>query len=113
MQRDNLKYSEIKVNIIDALNKGDLPDGDKDVFDKLSIYLENNKKASKSWKELDTFWPPRLIDAYRNDELMVFFGAGLSMPSGLKSWGGITGWFPYTCKNKIIRRIKERSFNAR
>ncbi len=38
------------------------------------------------WETFLSFWPPRLLRAYAADELLCFFGAGLSMATGLPSW---------------------------
>ncbi len=41
------------------------------------------------------FWPPRLVQAMKSRRLIGFFGAGLSLPSGLPSWSTlITREFP-------------------
>jgi hypothetical protein len=39
-----------------------------------------------NWDSFLTFWPPRMIEAFNKDHLTCFFGAGLSIPSGLPSW---------------------------
>jgi hypothetical protein len=49
--------------------------------------LLNKLNASKpSWKDFTAFWPPRIVDASRRNQVVIFFGAGLSLSSGLPSW---------------------------
>lgn len=55
----------------------------KYVKDELSPRL---KKTNATWEEFATFWPPRCIDAAKNNNAMIFFGAGLSMPCGIPTW---------------------------
>lgn len=41
------------------------------------------------WNDFKSFWPPRLLTAYKSDNLIGFFGAGISIPSGLPSWNSL------------------------
>ncbi|HEX3126265.1 MAG TPA: SIR2 family protein [Thermoanaerobaculia bacterium] len=43
-------------------------------------------KGDIGWDSFLTFWPPRMLQALQDNKLACFFGAGLSMPSGLPSW---------------------------
>lgn len=38
------------------------------------------------WQQFSAFWPPRLVEAYISGRLVPFFGAGLSISSGIPSW---------------------------
>jgi|ERR1051325_166639 hypothetical protein len=44
------------------------------------------RPSDVGWDTFLSFWPPRLLRAYESDEMTCFFGAGLSMASGLPSW---------------------------
>ena len=64
---------------------------DEDILASANQYLENLliprlDKEVVDWQCFSTFWPPRLVNAFENDRLICFFGAGLSIPSGLPSW---------------------------
>jgi len=64
---------------------------DKNILFSANQYLENQliprlDKEIIDWQCFSIFWPPRLVNAFENDRLVCFFGAGLSIPSGLPSW---------------------------
>ena len=64
---------------------------DPAVAEKIEAYLKEVcfEAADKPKIELDdlgTFWPPRLVDAARENRSAVFFGAGLSIPCGIPGW---------------------------
>jgi hypothetical protein len=46
-----------------------------------------------SWDNYTCFWPPRVIKAVQQHCLVAFFGAGLSIPSGLMSWSELLGTY--------------------
>lgn len=48
--------------------------------------LKENIRDDVNWESFKTFWPPRIIQAYKDGNLICFFGAGISQPSGLPSW---------------------------
>ncbi|HZV69833.1 MAG TPA: SIR2 family protein [Saprospiraceae bacterium] len=68
--------------------------GDPQVFnsiikfseDKLNSLTNKIKGTLVSWEDFGSFWPPRLLTAYKHQKLVSFFGAGVSIPSGLPSW---------------------------
>lgn len=106
MVRDNLKYSKIQTEVLEKVKIEQIADKDTETVKQFSEYLKKNKKSNKHWNELDTFWPPRLINSYRNDNLVVFFGAGMSMQSGLKSWDDLLKSFPLPSKIKSLDELK-------
>jgi hypothetical protein len=55
----------------------------------LSPSEQSVSQSSFQWRDYSCFWPPRLLNAYRDDKLIAFFGAGLSIPSGLLSWSDL------------------------
>lgn len=65
---------------------------DAAVLDSTIRYLEDRlipaTRTPKDigWETFLSFWPPRLLRAYDSDALICFFGAGLSMATGLPSW---------------------------
>lgn len=65
----------------------DIKDFGKDRIKELSTNLSTGKQAS--WNDFKSFWPPRLLTAYKSDKLIGFFGAGISIPSGLPSWNSL------------------------
>lgn len=83
LHRDNLEIEFAKI-----ISRGEIGDGD--VLESLKTYVVNrisNIVESKvSWTDFKTFWPPRLLSAFRDDRFLCFLGAGLSIPSGLPSW---------------------------
>lgn len=56
----------------------------KEKIHHLSQNIANGKQVS--WNDFKSFWPPRLLTAYSAEKLICFFGAGISIPSGLPSW---------------------------
>ncbi len=50
---------------------------------KLIAKLQSDKANIHDFK---TFWPPRLIQGLRDDNAMIFFGAGVSAPCKLPTW---------------------------
>lgn len=53
------------------------------------LTAQEEKLVKASWNDFTSFWPPRLLTAYKNDKLICFFGAGLSIPSGLPTWNSL------------------------
>ena len=63
---------------------------DGDLNPLMKNYIENLKDNEyQKLSDYKTFWPPRLIEALKNDKLSCFFGAGLSLPCGLPSWDSL------------------------
>lgn len=66
---------------------------DVDVLSSLKAYVNSRIRTidpkNPKWTDFKSFWPPRLLTAFRNDSFLCFFGAGLSMPSGLPSWNSL------------------------
>jgi hypothetical protein len=61
------------------------------VVDKCIEYIEKTllpklTKPNATWQDFRVFWPPRCVDALRNNNVVTFFGAGLSIDSGMPSW---------------------------
>ncbi|MBD3351304.1 MAG: hypothetical protein GF364_07435, partial [Candidatus Lokiarchaeota archaeon] len=58
-----------------------------DISEKENIdqYINQIEKEN-SEQDIETFWPPRLLEAYKANKMLCFFGAGLSIPSGLPTW---------------------------
>jgi hypothetical protein len=44
------------------------------------------QKDDASWQDFTTFWPPRCINALRQHQGTIFFGAGLSLACGIPPW---------------------------
>jgi SIR2-like domain len=80
-------------HVLATLNSVKISESDPEIKSSAVKYLkrlwENSKQGQGQveWQSFLTFWPPRLLDACRKDRLICFFGAGLSIPSGLPSWG--------------------------
>lgn len=61
-------------------------------FDVLEVVLKELKdlrtrlQSAPDWQAFTAFWPPRLVEAYKARQLIVFFGAGVSAASGIPSW---------------------------
>lgn len=54
---------------------------------RLSADLDTALSAPHAtWRAIRTFWPPRFVDAVRQNGAMAFFGAGLSAPCGVPTW---------------------------
>jgi hypothetical protein len=78
-------------HVLVTLNSARISESDPEIKNSAEKYLNRlwakSKQGQVEWQSFLTFWPPRLLDAYRKDRLICFFGAGLSIPSGLPSWG--------------------------
>ena len=84
-------------------NFGDLLKASRDTFianssvvNRCIEYIEKEllpklARANASWQDFTVFWPPRCVEALRRGEAVVFFGAGLSVDSGIPSWGDLLG----------------------
>jgi hypothetical protein len=77
-----------------ALNTTDArrPDHDSEVMGHARSYLDRLATDLRQQPTSETFfnfWPPRVIESLRLNRLACFFGAGLSLPSGLPSWAGL------------------------
>ncbi len=64
---------------------------DDKIAQEINIFLKDNCCMRLNESEIDfskykSFWPPRLINAFREKKGVVFFGAGMSIPCGLPSW---------------------------
>lgn len=68
---------------------------DKDVGMAVVARTEELLKLIRSggidWQSFRSFWPPRLVAAYREGHLVPFFGAGVSFGAGLPSWDELLG----------------------
>ena len=89
MIRDRLFLDFFKDEVSKAIDEDCV--NDLDTLSALNEYLDKVlipklKEDFIGWQSISTFWPPRLIDGYQNDKLVCFFGAGLSIPSGIPSW---------------------------
>jgi len=62
------------------------PDLVKEVEDYIDQLLQKLQSPAASWQDFSAFWPPRCVAALKRHEVIVFFGAGLSMSSGMPSW---------------------------
>ena len=65
---------------------------DKEVIAHARSYLQKLSEAIPQKPTSETFfnfWPPRVVESLRLDRLVCFFGAGLSLPSGLPTWAGL------------------------
>ena len=51
--------------------------------------LENRLSVRPTWESFSTFWPPRLIKAFAEENMICFFGAGISQACGLPSWDSL------------------------
>jgi hypothetical protein len=65
--------------------------GDNDVLKEIDEYVEKQllaclNKDIPSWRDFKAFWPPRYINALKENKAIVFFGAGLSLSCGVPSW---------------------------
>lgn len=50
--------------------------------------LEKRLKRDPTWQSLATFWPPRCVAALAK-RAVVFFGSGVSLPSGIPTWSAL------------------------
>jgi hypothetical protein len=58
----------------------------KDVEDYIGLVVTKLARADVSWHDFSAFWPPRCVTAFQKRNAFVFFGAGLSLSSGIPSW---------------------------
>lgn len=88
MLREKFKINVLRPEI-EAITKKNIIK-DNEIVLELCKYLDKmSPKLGQNlldWHCFSTFWPPRLVEAYQNDRLICFFGAGLSIPSGIPSW---------------------------
>jgi len=61
----------------------------REQIEKYILQLQQGILRELSWASFSSFWPPRLIKAYKEDNLGCFFGAGISIPCGLPSWNDL------------------------
>jgi hypothetical protein len=63
---------------------------DGEILRSVAKYLQNlripDTVDQESWLLLQMRWPPRVVEAQRRHRLVPFFGAGVSVGSGLPSW---------------------------
>jgi len=66
----------------------------EEVSEEVLIYIKNEllprlQENDATWEEFATFWPPRCVTAAKENNAVVFFGSGLSMPCGIPTWNGL------------------------
>jgi SIR2-like domain len=79
----------LRERIIERRQAGDFADAA--IAEKVEAYLKETcfeaaEKPAIALDDLGTFWPPRLVDAARDNKGAIFFGAGLSIPCGIPGW---------------------------
>ncbi len=83
MESGLINISRFKTRLAGAL---DLTDpSHRTFFDRVSE-LAAATPAEKVWSRYRNFWPPALLDALRNERLVAFMGAGVSVASKLPGW---------------------------
>jgi len=92
MIRDRLHLDIFHDEILKAID--DEAVKDLNILSAVNSYVENKlmpklNKEFIDWQCISTFWPPRLVNGFQSDNLVCFFGAGLSIPSGMPSWHGL------------------------
>jgi hypothetical protein len=95
MATDKLHRANIESTFDNIISKK--MSGDIDVINSIRDYVISKVKSidpdNPKWTDFKSFWPPRLLTAFKNDYFLCFFGAGLSIPSGLPSWSSLlTGY---------------------
>ncbi len=74
VSRLNNTVTACDINVLKAVSK------------QLEDQIASINPLSVDWKDFKSFWPPRLIESYRDEKLALFFGAGLSIPAKFPNW---------------------------
>ncbi len=88
MNRTHYLLKNLKIKLSE-LQKGTMIGSPKlvtEIEDYIEHLLPRLQSKDASWQEFSTFWPPRCVDALRQNKAMIFFGAGASISSGIPSW---------------------------
>jgi len=81
----------------------------REQIEKYILQLQQGILRELSWASFSSFWPPRLIKAYKEDNLGCFFGAGISIPCGLPSWNDLLN--NYFELDKVFLADKDLAYN--
>ncbi|MDD5095764.1 MAG: hypothetical protein PHV74_15530, partial [Dehalococcoidia bacterium] len=60
-----------------------------EVIKVLEGLIARSNSEEVNWREFKSFWPPRIVQAYQNNHVATFFGAGLSFGAGLPGWNDL------------------------
>lgn len=90
MRRKSLNIDTLH-ETMKEVDHGKVGQNDEDVLKSTIKYIGERlipavNSNSITWESFLTFYPPRMLYALRKEKLICFFGAGLSIPSGLPSW---------------------------
>lgn len=75
-----------KIKDFQAANDLADPEIAKDIEKYIEKLLIKLQKHDFSCHDFTAFWPPRCVDALKRQEVVIFFGAGVSSSCGLPGW---------------------------